>query len=265
MLSCHSTEQLLKPRVKHEPFPPKSFKTHKSWCCSNLSFGRHRPGTREYFGTLSGGVVARENQRRRGLQAISQGPVGRRVIAGSDCSQDLRSSASVFAIVVGYISPHVKHASIPMRRFQQSCVPVWAVIPTARGPACDATHHGHSAKLRLWRPVFAVRRCDFRTRQQTEYDDHLSFGQRRFISNAENNPKNVVLIESRRASLCRSSSKVSHCACVNFNIWSRTSLMAGLYNEQWEGVVRSVANTASHGDLRVFMFFGRVDAIASVA
>ena len=59
----------------------------------------------------------------------------------------------------------------------------------------------------------------------TQYDDHVSFEKKRgLISNAENNPADVVLTEEQKS---------MH----NCTKWPPTILTAGISNEQWEGVV----------------------------
>ena len=91
----------------------------------------------------------------------------------------------------------------------------------------------------------------------TQYDDYVSFENKRgLISNAENNPADVVLTEEQKS--------MHNCAK-----WPRTILTAGISNKQWEGVVTFVANTASHGgqpnakpdtqpNLSIFYRFGTV-------
>ena len=59
----------------------------------------------------------------------------------------------------------------------------------------------------------------------TQYDDDVSSENKRgLISNAENNPADVVLTEEQKS--------MHNCAK-----WLRTILMAGISNKQWEGVV----------------------------
>ena len=59
----------------------------------------------------------------------------------------------------------------------------------------------------------------------TKYDDYVSFENKRgLISNAENNPADVVLTEEQKS--------MHNCAK-----WLCTILMAGITNKQWEGVV----------------------------
>ena len=58
----------------------------------------------------------------------------------------------------------------------------------------------------------------------TQYDDYVSFENKRALSNAENNPADVVLTEEQKS--------MHSCAK-----WPCTILMAGISNKQWEGVV----------------------------
>jgi len=75
----------------------------------------------------------------------------------------------------------------------------------------------------------------------TEYDDYVSFENKRgLISNAENNPKDVVLTEEQKSlavSLMFEDRDHFTLGMHNYAKWPRTILMAGISNKQWEGVV----------------------------